>query len=148
MHLSVSVLIIINQLKLVFFEHYKVIANSTNLPIIIYNVPGRTSSNILSNKDFKKKYNLIYFHIKYCIKYKLMNIILKKYSYLVISGDDALTLPHICVGGDGVISVIANAFPKRFSTMVHAALNNNLSFSAQDRTENIRICLKMGIQPV
>ena len=69
-----------------------------------------------------------------------MNITLKKpANFLVISGDDALTLPHICLGGDGVISVIANAFPKRFSTMVHAALNNNLSLAKEKHYELFEI---------
>ena len=59
------------------------------------------------------------------------NILKKPDNFLVISGDDALTLGHILVGGDGVISVIANAFPKRFSTMVDAALNKNLDLATK-----------------
>lgn len=125
------------------FQHYKVIANSTNLPIIIYNVPGRTSSNISSQTTLELASsitNIVGVKEASGDLEQIMNIILKKpENFLVISGDDALTLPHICVGGDGVISVIANAFPKRFSTMVHAALNNNLSLAKQKHYELFEI---------
>ena len=71
---------------------------------------------------------------------QIMTIILKKPdNFLVISGDDALTLGHILVGGDGVISVIANAFPKRFSTMVNAALNKNLDLAKEKHYELFEI---------
>ena len=125
------------------FQHYKVIANSTNLPIIIYNVPGRTSSNISSQTTLELASsitNIVGVKEASGDLEQIMNIILKKpANFLVISGDDALTLPHICVGGDGVISVIANAFPKRFSTMVHAALNNNLILANEKHYELFEI---------
>ena len=125
------------------FQHYKVIANSTNLPIIIYNVPGRTSSNISSQTTLELASsitNIVGVKEASGDLEQIMNITLKKpANFLVISGDDALTLPHICVGGDGVISVIANAFPKRFSTMVHAALNNNLSLANEKHYELFEI---------
>ena len=114
------------------YQHFKEISLSSNLPIILYNVPGRTSSNLsvettlsLAN-DFE---NII--GIKEAsgnLEQIMMIISNKPENFLVISGDDALTLPHISVGGDGVISVIANAFPKRFSNMVNEALNNNLDY--------------------
>ena len=101
------------------YEHFKSISNATNLPIIIYNVPGRTSSNITADttvklaKDFK---NVVGVKEASGNLEQIMTIILKKPdNFLVISGDDALTLGHVLVGGDGVISVIANAFAKGFS---------------------------------
>ena len=125
------------------YEHFKSISNATNLPIIIYNVPGRTSSNITADttvklaKDFK---NIIGVKEASGNLEQIMTIILKKPdNFLVISGDDALTLGHILVGGDGVISVIANAFPKRFSTMVDAALNKNLDLSKEKHYELFEI---------
>lgn len=112
------------------YQHYKAIAEKSPLPIILYNVPGRTSSNIaaattlrLAN-DFK---NIIAVKEASGNLEQCMEIIQQKpEGFLVISGDDALTLPFIASGGDGVISVIANAFPKGFSDMVNEALNGNI----------------------
>ena len=125
------------------YEHFKSISNSTSFPIIIYNVPGRTSSNITADttvqlaKDFK---NIVGIKEASGNLEQIMTIILKKPdNFLVISGDDALTLGHILVGGDGVISVIANAFPKRFSTMVNAALNKNLDLAKEKHYELLEI---------
>ena len=125
------------------YEHFKSISNATSLPIIIYNVPVRTSSNITADttvqlaKDFK---NIVGVKEASGNLEQIMTIILKKPdNFLVISGDDALTLGHILVGGDGVISVIANAFPKRFSTMVNAALNENLDLAKEKHYELLEI---------
>ena len=125
------------------YEHFKSISNATSLPIIIYNVPVRTSSNITADttvqlaKDFK---NIVGIKEASGNLEQIMTIILKKPdNFLVISGDDALTLGHILVGGDGVISVIANAFPKRFSTMVNAALNENINIAKEKHYELLEI---------
>jgi 4-hydroxy-tetrahydrodipicolinate synthase len=113
------------------YAHYKAIAEESSLPIILYNVPGRTNSNIASEttlrlaNDFK---NIIAIkeasgNIEQCmriIKYKPKD-------FLVISGDDNLTLPLIACGADGVISVVANAFPKDFSQMVRLALLDEMN---------------------
>ncbi|MDG1476123.1 MAG: 4-hydroxy-tetrahydrodipicolinate synthase [Vicingaceae bacterium] len=112
------------------YQHYKAIAAVSQLPIILYNVPGRTSSNILPAttlrlaNDFD---NIIAVKEASGNLEQCMEIINNKpANFLVISGDDALTLPMIASGGNGVISVIANAFPKGFSDMVSAALNNDM----------------------
>lgn len=112
------------------YQHYKAISKASPLPVILYNVPGRTASNITWDttirlaKDFK---NIIAIkeasgNIEQCMK------IIKHRSdnFLVISGDDNLTLPLIASGADGVISVVANAYPKDFSDMVRAALKHDL----------------------
>ena len=112
------------------YQHYKMIGNSSPLPIILYNVPGRTASNISAEttlrlaNDIK---NIIGIkeasgNIEQCMKI-IKN---KPRDFLVISGDDALTLPIIACGADGVISVVANAFPKLFSQMVNFALEGNV----------------------
>lgn len=113
------------------YQHYKAIAKVSKLPIILYNVPGRTSSNILPEttirlaNDFN---NIIAVKEASGNLEQCMEIIKNKPAdFLVISGDDALTLPMVTCGGDGVISVIANAFPKGFSDMVSAALNDDLA---------------------
>lgn len=112
------------------YEHYKAIAKESPVPIILYNVPGRTSSNIAADttlklaKDFK---NIIAIkeasgNLEQCMKI----IKHKPNSFLVISGDDMLTLPMIASGADGVISVVANAFPKDFSEMTRQILAGNV----------------------
>lgn len=112
------------------YRHYKEIANTSPLPIILYNVPGRTGSNVLPEttlrlaNEFK---NIVAVkeasgNIEQC-----MRIIMRKPAHFsVISGDDNLTLPMICAGATGVISVVANAYPLIFSNMVRAALKNDL----------------------
>lgn len=111
------------------YEHYKAIASNTELPIILYNVPGRTASNIRASttlqlaNDFK---NII--AIKEASNDWMQLFWLareKPADFLLISGNDDLIIPQISIGYDGVISVIANAIPKEFSTMVHNALDNN-----------------------
>jgi len=106
-------------------EHYKAIAEQSPLPIIIYNVPARTGVNIEANTALQ-----IAKEIPKVIGVKeasgnisqIMHIIQHRpKDFLVISGDDAITLPLIACGADGVISVVANAFPKEFSTMVNLA---------------------------
>lgn len=112
------------------YQHYKAVAEVSALPIILYNVPGRTSSNILPEttlrlaRDFD---NIIAVKEASGSIEQCMDIINNKPdNFLVISGDDALTLPMIACGGDGVISVLANAFPKGFSDMVSNALNSDM----------------------
>jgi 4-hydroxy-tetrahydrodipicolinate synthase len=112
------------------YQHYKAISKASPLPIILYNVPGRTASNMAWDttirlaKDFK---NIIAIkeasgNIEQCMKI----IKHRPDNFLVISGDDNLTLPLIASGADGVISVVANAYPKDFSDMVRAALKHDL----------------------
>ncbi len=111
------------------FQHYKMVAEASPLPVIVYNVPGRTSSNITAETTLK-----LAREVKNIIAVKeasgnidqMMQIIKHKpKDFLMISGDDLITLPIIASGGDGVISVIANAFPKEFSEMTRQALKGN-----------------------
>ncbi len=112
------------------YQHYKAISKASSLPIILYNVPGRTGSNILWEttirlaNEFK---NIIAIkeasgNIEQCMKI----IKHRPKGFIVLSGDDNLTLPLISSGADGVISVVANAYPKEFSNMVRATLNADL----------------------
>jgi|SRR5690554_3090416 len=112
------------------YQHYKALAEATDKPIILYNVPGRTASNItaattlrLAN-DFS---NIIGIKEASADMDQVMEIIEKKpESFLVISGEDGLTFPIITCGGDGVISVVANAYPQKFSDMVRATVKGDL----------------------
>ncbi len=108
------------------YEHYKSISAISPKPIILYNVPGRTSVNMTAEttlqlaNDFE---NIIAVKEASGDFEQIMTIVKNKPAdFMVISGDDMLTLPLISVGVDGVISVVANAFPSEFSSMVNAAL--------------------------
>lgn len=129
------------------YQHYKAIAEACPVPIILYNVPGRTCSNMTAEttiklaNDFK---NIIAIkeasgNLEQCMKI----IKYKPKDFLVISGDDMLSLPMIASGADGVISVIANAFPKDFSEMTRQILAGNvkeaqkLHYKLTDITEQL-----------
>ena len=112
------------------FYHFKSIIDVSPVPMVIYNVPSRTSVNISAETTLKLANEVTGIigikeasgNILQC-----MEIIKNKpKDFLLISGDDALTLPLIAAGADGVISVVANAFPKEFSEMVHLALAGNM----------------------
>ncbi len=113
------------------FEHYRALSEHSKLPILLYNVPGRTGSNILPDTVLR-----IAFDCRNVIGVKeasgnmeqIMTIIKEKpKDFMVISGDDAITLPLIAAGADGVISVVGNAFPKEFSQMVQHASKNEMN---------------------
>lgn len=111
------------------FEHFKAIANSTRLPVILYNVPGRTASNISAEttiKLAKKIKNIIAIKEASGDFGQVMQIIKNRpKNFLLLSGDDSTTLPLISLGFDGVISVLSNAYPAQFSKMVNLALQGN-----------------------
>jgi len=112
------------------YLHYKEIAGVSPLPIILYNVPGRTNSNISAETtlEIAKNFdNIIGIKEASGDLNQIMKIIMNKpKGFLVISGDDILTLPIMAIGGDGVISVTANAFPKEYSEMVSLCLRKNI----------------------
>lgn len=112
------------------YQHFKAIATVSKLPIILYNVPGRTASNMLPStvirlaKEFD---NIVGIKEAAGDLVQAMKIIeAKPKDFLVISGDDMITLPMILAGGSGVISVIAEGFPKIFSEMVRLGLNRKV----------------------
>ena len=112
------------------YLHYKHLASASPLPVILYNVPGRTSVNLSAEttltlaKDFKSIIGIKEASGNFS---QIMDIISNRpKGFLVISGDDALTLPMIALGADGVISVVANAYPAAFSKMVKAALGQKM----------------------
>jgi 4-hydroxy-tetrahydrodipicolinate synthase len=112
------------------YQHFKAIAEASPIPVILYNVPGRTSSNMLPTtilrlaNEFK---NIIAVKEAAGDIVQAMKLIKDKpKDFLVISGDDMITLPMILAGGAGVISVIAEGFPKQFSEMVHLGLNKKV----------------------
>lgn len=110
------------------YEHFKCIAKNIEKNIIIYNVPARTGSNILPDTVIKLAYN---FKNIIGIKEASGNLlqsyeIIKKRpkDFILISGDDAICIPTILGGGEGVISVLAQAIPQEFSNMIQLAINH------------------------
>lgn len=112
------------------YQHFKAVSEASPIPIIVYNVPGRTSSNMLPAtvirlaNDFK---NIIGIKEAAGDIVQAMKLIQNKpKDFLVISGDDMITLPMVLAGGAGVISVIGEGFPKEFSEMVRLGLNKKV----------------------
>ena len=111
------------------YRHYMALDAVTPVPLILYNVPGRTSSNMEASTTVriaKDAEHVIGIKEASGNFVQCMKIIRDKpENFIVISGDDVITLPFISIGMEGVISVIANAFPKEFSGMVRAALDGD-----------------------
>ena len=117
------------------YQHYKMIAQACPLPIVLYNVPGRTASNMevattlrLAN-DFD---NIVAVKEASGDMDQIMKIIKNKPSdFVVLSGDDGLTLPIIYMGAEGVISVIGQSHPKKYSDMVSFGMSGNNNIANQ-----------------
>jgi len=111
-------------------EHFKVLSKASKLPIILYNVPGRTGSNMTASTtlELSKLENIVAVKEASGDLEQVMAIIKDAPSdFAILSGEDALTMPMIAAGAHGVISVVANALPKRFSTMVNASISGDLN---------------------
>ena len=111
------------------YQHYKAVAEATELPIVLYNVPGRTGVNMTAEttlrlaRDFK---NIVAIKEASGNITQMDDIIKNKPAdFDVISGDDGITFPLITLGAVGVISVIGNAFPREFSRMTRLALQGD-----------------------
>jgi len=111
------------------YQHYKAVAESSPLPVILYNVPGRTGSNINSETTLRLAHEMknIIGVKEASANFDQFNRIIrdKPEDFLFISGDDPITLPMISMGAVGVISVVGNALPAIFSTMVRMCLAGN-----------------------
>jgi 4-hydroxy-tetrahydrodipicolinate synthase len=109
--------------------HFQAIADASPLPIILYNIPGRTGINMSSATTLKlaEHPNIIGIKEASCIIEQVMEIVRDKPDdFLLISGDDVQGVPIIVNGGVGVMSVIANAIPAKFTQMIHAAMDGNI----------------------
>jgi len=113
------------------YQHFKAIAEASPIPVILYNVPGRTSSNMLPStvirlaNDFD---NVVAIKEAAGDVVQAMQLIKNApKDFLVISGDDMIALPIVLAGGAGVISVIAQGFPKEFSEMIRLGLNKKVT---------------------
>ncbi|AKQ45387.1 dihydrodipicolinate synthase [Rufibacter radiotolerans] len=115
------------------FLHYTAIADACPVPVILYNVPGRTGINMTAATTLRlaQHPNIIGTKDASANMEQYMAILDERPDgFLVISGDDMHTVPLISVGGDGIISVLANAFPARFSKMTRLALEGNFKEAA------------------
>ena len=112
------------------YQHFKAVSEASPIPVILYNVPSRTGSNILPStvmrlaNDFEnivaiKEANGDMVHAMQLLKNKPKD-------FMVLSGDDMIALPMVLAGGSGVISVIAQGFPKEFSEMIRLGLNRKV----------------------
>ena len=105
--------------------HYEAVADACPVPVFMYNIPGRTGINMSAETVLKlsEHQNIIGIKEASCIIEQCMEIVYHKSDdFLLISGDDVQAVPIISIGGVGVMSVIANAFPQQFTTMIHQAL--------------------------
>ena len=113
------------------YQHYKLLDAHTPLPVMMYNVPSRTGQNITAETQLRIAHDCknIFATKEASGNFEqAMQIVKNKPDgFMVISGDDAITLPLIACGADGVVSVIANAYPAGFSEMVRLCLDGNFS---------------------
>ncbi|WP_269684746.1 4-hydroxy-tetrahydrodipicolinate synthase [Flavobacterium lacustre] len=112
------------------YQHFKAVAEASPIPVILYNVPGRTGSNMLPAtvlrlaNDFK---NVVAIKEAAGDLVQAMQLLKNKPNdFMVISGDDMIALPMVLAGGSGVISVIGQGFPKEFSEMIRLGLNRKV----------------------
>lgn len=117
------------------FQHFAAIADSSPLPIILYNVPTRTSINISAETTVRlsKLKNIIGIKEASCDLVQCMTILRDKHpEFIVISGDDIFTLPLYSLGGSGVISVLANAIPQLFEGIKNASQSGRYAEAHKD----------------
>jgi len=133
------------------FQHFKAVVEASQVPVILYNVPGRTGVNMEAETTLRiARLSEKVIGIKEAcgVLAQFTKIINEAPSYFkVISGDDGLTLPSIAIGSVGVISVIANALPEKLSKLTHASLEGNIAKASQlhlQMAEMIKLIFKEG----
>ncbi|MER2998905.1 4-hydroxy-tetrahydrodipicolinate synthase [Pontibacter populi] len=116
------------------YQHYVAVAEASPVPVILYNVPGRTGSNVTAETTIKLAAHPNIIGIKEASGNLEQCMAIAKHKpadFMLISGDDVLTLPMISIGAVGVISVLANAFPEKFSNMIRLGLNYDFAKASQ-----------------
>lgn len=117
------------------FQHYKALDAATPLPIIMYNVPGRTGMNVSADTTIRiaRECKNIFATKEASGNFEQVNQIIKykPAEFMVISGDDPITLPMIAAGAEGLISVVANAYPKEYAEMVRLCMDGKFAEAQQ-----------------
>ena len=117
-----------------FYQHFKAVAEAVPLPMIIYNVPGRTGSNIAAETQLRVAEidNVVATKEASGNFSQIMQIIAHRpEKFSVLSGDDGISLPLIALGADGVISVVSNEVPAEFAALVHAAIEGDFAVARE-----------------
>ena len=115
------------------YQHYLNVADESPVPVLLYNVPGRTGVSMSAETIIKlSKHNNIFVFLEASGNLELCLHVLKDTpdQFMLISGDDILTVPMISIGAKGVISVLANAYPIKFGEAIHNALNGNFKLAS------------------
>lgn len=131
------------------FQHYKAISSSVEIPIVVYNVPGRTSVNLLPETLER----LCAFKNIECVKEASGNITQISEIHRrcgdrlsILSGDDALTLPILAIGGKGVISVVGNIVPDRMVSLINEYFKGNMDAALKIHEELLPLCQGMFVE--
>jgi 4-hydroxy-tetrahydrodipicolinate synthase len=129
------------------FQHYKALDTATPLPIIMYNVPGRTGQSVSAETQLRiaRECKKIFATKEASGNFDLINQIIKNKpdDFMVISGDDPITLQMIAAGAEGLISVVANAYPLEYSEMVRHCLQGNFDMAKSLHYKYIDIIASM-----
>ena len=123
-------------------EHFTRVADACPVPVILYNIPFRTGINMTAETicELAQHPNIIGVKEASCVIEQCMEIVRDKPDdFLLISGDDVQGVPIISIGGVGVMSVVANAFPTKFSGMIEAALQGDFAFAQKELGHFLRI---------
>lgn len=132
------------------YEHFKLVAEKSPIPVILYNVPGRTGINLTAATTARLSQdcpNIV--GIKEAsgsLEQATAILCSKRSDFVVLSGDDALTLPLMSIGVEGVISVIANIHPKEFSDMVRHAASGNFKAAAVIHLQLSEMCKALFLE--
>ncbi len=129
------------------FQHYKALNAATPLPIIMYNVPSRTGQSVTAETQLRIAHELknIFATKEASGDFNIINQIIKNKpaDFMVISGDDPITLHMIAAGAEGLISVVANAYPLEYSTMVRSCLKGDFEVANKLHYKYIDIIASM-----
>jgi 4-hydroxy-tetrahydrodipicolinate synthase len=124
------------------FQHFKTVADNSPVPVILYNIPGRTGSNMTADTTLRLAAhpNIIGTkeasgNLEQCMRIAKS----APKDFMLISGDDMLTVPIYAIGGKGVISVLANAYPMIFKKMKEYAFGGNYTKASQEQFKLIEI---------
>jgi 4-hydroxy-tetrahydrodipicolinate synthase len=132
------------------YQHYKAIAEVSPLPVILYNVPSRTGSNISAETTIRlaKEFKNIIATKEASGNFDQLNQIMrdKPEDFMLISGDDPITLPMIALGAVGVISVVANAIPRHFSDMIRLCLAGDYKAAQKPHSDAIEFTRLMFVE--